>query len=148
MFFRLLHPPFAFEIPDEWLAEAGADDFVPARQSYQSIADPNEIILALGAIAPLLRQPKVIKDHYGFRRKGGVDGGPGGMVDVLQAIVGSVSLPPVTVRRAREISAEGFTYVVKDGFHRFYASHALGFTHLPCVLGTDWQPEAQFGDRL
>lgn len=75
-----------------------------------------------------------------------MNGGPGGMVDVLQAIVGGVHLPPVQVRPFRGKSLEGFGYALQDGFHRFYASHALGFAYIPCVFGTGWQSETQFGD--
>jgi hypothetical protein len=143
--FRLL-PPLMFEIPDKWWEESGAAGFKPHDQSYRSTADAGEVILALDEIAPLLRRPGVDLDHHGFRRQGGVDGGPGGMVDVLRAIVSGVRLPPVRVRPIRGTSDEGFGYVIQDGCHRFYASHALGFTHLPCLLGSDWRSEAQFGD--
>lgn len=148
MLFRLLHPPFVFEIPDEWWVAAGATGFTPTSQSYLCTTEANEVILKLDEIAPPLRQPKVIQDHHhGFRRQGAIDAGRGGMVDVLRAIVSDIRLPPVNVRRVRGISAEGFCYVVQAGFHRFYASYALGFSHLPCLLGADWQPEGQFGDE-
>ena len=69
------------------------------------------------------------------------------MVDVLRAIVRGVHLDPMEVRRVLGKSVEGFEYVVLDGFHRFYASHALGFTYLPCLLQSGQRPEAKLGDE-
>lgn len=65
---------------------------------------------------------------------------------MLQAIVGGEYLPPVLVQAVKSQSAEGFRYVVLDGFHRFYASHALSFTHLPCKIENAQRTKVQFGD--
>ncbi len=147
MFFRLPHPPLAFEIPDEWWLEAGAAGFKPKAPSYRAAYSVGgESVVALAEVSPMLRRPGIVRDHHGFRRQGGVDGGPGGMVDVLRAIVDGMHLPAVRVRPIRGISAEGLRYVVQDGFHRLYASHVLGFTHLPCTVEDEWRQEAQFGD--
>ena len=149
MLFRLSHPPLMFEFPNEWWAEAGTADFIPSRESYLSIVDTreSEVILALQEIAPLLRDRNVNRDSNGFRRRGGVDGGPGGMIDVLRAMVNDVPLPPVEVRRIRGTSYEAFGYVLRDGFHRFYASYALRYSHVPCLIGSDWVTEGQFSDE-
>jgi hypothetical protein len=104
--FRLPYPPLAFEIPDEWWAESGADRFEPKAQSYRS--DTCDLIVALADIAPLLRCTDTTQDHHGFRPQGGVGGGRGGMADVLRAIVDGDALPPVKVSRVRGKSAEGF----------------------------------------
>lgn len=149
MLFRLPHPPLAFEIPDEWWAEANAVGYVATSQSYRlpshSVSD--EVAVSLSRIAPLLRRPEVSQGCHGFRRQGGLDGGYGGMVDVLRAIVGGIHLQPVKVRVLRGKSAEGFGFALQDGFHRFYASHAMGFACIPCVFGSDWKAETQFGDE-
>ena len=151
MFFRLPHPPLCFEIPDKWWIVSGAAGFTPSSPSYRGTgySIESESLVPLAEVAPLLRKPGLSRDHHGFRREGGFDGtGLGGMLDVLQAIVTGTHLPLVAVRPVRGISAEGFTYVIRDGFHRFYASHALGFTHLPCSVEDDWRPEAQLGDEV
>lgn len=149
MLYWLPHPPLAFEIPDAWLAEAGATGFKAAGASYRGTAYSiaGETLVPLSAIAPMMRRTNVSRDHHGFRRRGGPDGGPGGMVDVVRAMIEGIHLPPVQVRALRGTSVEGFAYAVQDGFHRFYASHALGFTHLPCLVQADIRCETQFGDE-
>lgn len=147
MFFRLQHPPFAFEIPDDWLVEAGVAGFIPDGPSYLYTAE-TENIIPLEKIAPILRNPNTTRDFWGFRRKGGIEGNTGGMIDVLQAIINGIHLPPVMIRCVKGTSADGFTHVVNDGFHRFYASHALGFTHIPSTIGPDWCDKTKFGDEI
>ena len=134
MFFRLPHPPLCFEIPDEWWIASGAARFTPLTASYRGTgySTESEALISLDAIAPMLRKPMVSRSHHGFRREDGFDGtGFGGMLQVLQSIVTGTHLPLVAVRPMRGTSAEGLAYVIRDGFHRFYAWHALGFTHLP-----------------
>jgi hypothetical protein len=128
-----------FEFPDEWWTDAGATDFTPSGQSYTSTTEtkPSEVLLPLLEIAPVLRNPTVTRDSNGFRRQGGVDGGLGGMIDVLRAIVNGIPLPPLDVRRVSKTSSEAFGYVIADGFHRFYASYAIGYTHIPCLIKPD-----------
>lgn len=54
---------------------------------------------------------------------------------ILSAIRDDVPLPPVTlIQRAGEAR-----YKLRDGFHRFHLSAALGFTHVAAVV-TDWKP--------
>jgi len=137
-----------FEFPDEWWLEAGAPGFTPSRQSYLSTihTQDSEVILALQEIAPISRASNVTLDSNGFRRQGGVDGGLGGMIDVLSAMVNGVPLPPMEVRRIGGTSHKGFGYALRDGFHRFYASYALRYTHVPCLIGCNGVAEGEFGD--
>ncbi|MBR0969612.1 hypothetical protein JQ572_03400 [Bradyrhizobium japonicum] len=54
---------------------------------------------------------------------------------ILSAIRDNSPLPPVVLfRRAGEAR-----YELRDGFHRFHLSAALGFTHVAAVV-TDWKP--------
>ena len=150
MIFRLLHPPLCFEIPDDWWSASGAAGFVPTDTCYAWIKPvqwEEVFIVSLAEIAPMLRNVGVIKDANGFRATA-LDGepGPGGLPAVLSAIVSGTKLPPVEVLKARGPTVEGFKYTVKNGFHRFYASHALGFTHLPCIIVTDTRGSPMFGE--
>ncbi|MDF0498103.1 hypothetical protein [Bradyrhizobium yuanmingense] len=55
---------------------------------------------------------------------------------ILSAIRDGVPLPPVILfQRAGEAR-----YELRDGFHRFHLSAALGFTHVAAVV-TDWKPD-------
>jgi hypothetical protein len=54
---------------------------------------------------------------------------------ILSAIRDGIPLPPVLLfHRAGEVR-----YELRDGFHRFHLSAALGFTHVAAVV-TDWKP--------
>jgi hypothetical protein len=50
------------------------------------------------------------------------------MVNVLHAIVSRTALPPVEVE---ELSLGDYHYRLHHGAHRFFASVAVGFTHIP-----------------
>ena len=138
MLFRLPTPPLAFEIPDEWLFEAGVGQFCPTTLSYRShnYTVSSEFIVPLTDIISPIRCTGVELDYYGFRRSRGFDGGCGGMVTVLRAIVAGTHLPPITVYGNNKQAGEKPSFRVRDGYHRFYASTALGFSHIPCILDT------------
>jgi hypothetical protein len=51
------------------------------------------------------------------------------MVDVLRGFRVGDKLPPIEVDEPP--TKTGFGYRVRDGFHRYYASAAAGFTELP-----------------
>ena len=150
MWFRLPFPPLAFEIDDDWLIEAAVEGFHPETDCFRYILPgPLEHVAVLGPeeVAPMLRKPGVHPASHGFRRYGFNGEKAGGMVGVLTAVVTGWPLPPIQVCRTRAKSAEGFSYKIQDGFHRFYASHALGFTHLPCVIQHDLREQLLFGDE-
>ncbi len=149
MLIRLPHPPLMFEIPDAWLIEAGVGVFTPATRCFRYTATTSADVCVealLMEIAPMLRIPGVHPAAHGFRPRGRNGEQDGGMIGVLVAIVTGVPLPPVSVCMLRQKSAEGFVYKVRDGFHRYYASIALGFTHLPCAIGYDTRPEPLYGE--
>lgn len=67
------------------------------------------------------RLEHVTKDANGFEHKR--------MMDILFGIKKDESLPPIEI----EIADPGQRkYRLRDGFHRFYASFDLKFTHIPC----------------
>ena len=92
----------------------------------------------------MLRLPGVERQAFGFRDHG-LETEKGGMPDVLEAIVTGVELPSILVQRTRH-SRDGFDFTIKNGFHRFYASHALGFSHIPCGISPDDSSDPSFGD--
>lgn len=52
---------------------------------------------------------------------------------VLLAIKTGNTLPPIEVEHLPDLP-HGYQYRVIDGYHRFYLSLGLGFTHLPVVI--------------
>ncbi len=53
---------------------------------------------------------------------------------LLKAIQQGVELPPVEVDEPPSHTLGVYIYRLCDGFHRFYLSEVLGFTHLPVVI--------------
>jgi hypothetical protein len=146
MRFLLPHDESEFEIPDACWQASGAAGYVRTESAFaalpgvkklweqltsrsgetiQSIHCPTQVV-PLIYVAPPGRE---------LAPSGPVAGTPGfdemRMTRVLQAICSGVALPPIEVWR-------GFPGEVRfsprDGFHRFYASVALGFTMLPVAV--------------
>jgi hypothetical protein len=109
--------PITMEIPAEWLAEAGLQNFEPPRPAIQCSAEHE--LIALNEIEPFVRL--VPLDANGFRRSK--------MMPVLEMIRSDLPCKePIYVARQ---SGRQWPYFLRDGVHRFYASRALGFTHVP-----------------
>jgi hypothetical protein len=128
MIFRMPHFPCQFEIPDEWIAESGLIGFTPARTAY--LSDPGAPLIALTQIEPLPRFFSTPKDHDGFDRQR--------LTGVLKGIVAGHIIPPVPMSMFEapedDFSRNPYQYRVLNGFHRYYASIAAGFSHLPGQL--------------
>jgi hypothetical protein len=107
------------EIPDQWLADVGFEDFKPTRSAIRC-AVQHELI-SIAEIEPLVRS--IPLDANGFRRSK--------MIAVLEMIRDDVpSTEPIYV--ARQLGR--WPYHLRDGVHRYYASRALGFTHVPAEI--------------
>ena len=109
-----------FEIPDAWLEEAGADIYKLTLDSYKYPTDSvNPVVLmAFDQLQAPEREENVtwfIKDR---------------MVSLLKGAVSECAIPPVEVH----LKSNENTYRLRDGFHRFYMSIALGFSKLPVVV--------------
>ena len=116
--------PAEFEIPDDWWREAGMAGFTPAGPSYLSSGQAVPII-QLREIEPPFRYPEHPKDFRGFDRSR--------LVRLLSGFVTGAAIEPVPLRvlPETEFSHAPFRYRVRDGYHRFYASVAAGYTCLP-----------------
>jgi hypothetical protein len=110
---------FRFEILDEWWHEAGMADFVPRTVSYFPAATSRPLIMAP---LPLIEVPRRTPGLLGLDR--------GRTVRALRCIAEGRALPPVP---AEELYGERHLFMLRDGFHRYHASVAAGFTHLPLV---------------
>ena len=105
-----------FSFPVEWWNEAGMPAFERQSPYYLWDALP-ELFVRIDAIEP----PPM--DYEGLDRVR--------MVKVLHAIVSRTALPPVEVE---ELSLGDYHYRLHHGAHRFFASVAVGFTHIPARL--------------
>jgi hypothetical protein len=118
--------PCELEIPDDWLAEAGAIGFVPTTRAYRSSSDA--VLVPLTDIEPPYRVLKVAKDWRGFDRSR--------FISVLKGIVTAAEIEPVPLLELPtcEFGPNTYRFRVRDGFHRFYASMVAGFECLTATI--------------
>lgn len=119
--------PCDFEIPDDWLAACGITSFTHKGHAYCSRAEA--VLVGLGEVTPPPRLRSSAKDWRGFERTR--------LLNVLKAIVAGEIIDPVPLIRLPEPDPSvqlPYRYVVRDGFHRFYASIIAGFSHLPANI--------------
>lgn len=118
--------PLELEIPDDWLAEAGAVAFVPATRAYRSSF--GTVLVPFTNIEPPYRALNVAKDWRGFDRTR--------FVSVLKGIVMSAEIEPVPLLElpVLEFGPATYRYRVRNGFHRFYASIVAGFDCLAAII--------------
>jgi len=118
------------DIPDDWYAEAAISTIPLQGRSYE--AGPPERInlppsgeLALSDVRPPRRAPGV----------------PGLVRERAVALLGGFQsktpLPPIV---AYAVPDPPFAYRLGEGYHRYYLSLAVGFTHVPAVILTYWEP--------
>lgn len=126
MRFPMPNLPCEFEIPDEWLSEAGFVGFTPQAEAYRST--PDAVLVSLVRIEPVARFATHPKDFNGFER-----------VRLVRLLKGFVAGDQIEAAEAielpiREVCAGSYRYRVCDGFHRYRASIAAGFAALPVRL--------------
>lgn len=133
MLFQLPNFPCSFEIPDDWLQEAGFNGYVATEPSFRS--KPGATLVCLAEIEPQLRSPTSPNDFHGFGRQR--------MVKVLNEIVTGAEIYPVPLVKLPELDDRlvetpyryrTYDYRIQDGFHRFYASVAAGFEYVPAIM--------------
>jgi hypothetical protein len=107
------------EIPRDWWAFCEMDDFKPL-SPYYPYAIPRDQTVEVVPLAdveppkrsagtPAFRKYKLVPIHLAFRSP-------------------ECRLPPVPVEAA---SSGPYRFKLVNGFHRFYASVAVGYSHLP-----------------
>jgi hypothetical protein len=123
MRFPMPNFPCDFELPDDWLAEAGMVGFAATTSAYRSTSAAE--LIPLAEIEPPYR--RVSKDWHGFDRPR--------LISVLKGIVDGVEIEPVPLFTlpVTDFPITPYRYRVLNGFHRFYASIAAGFESLPGV---------------
>jgi hypothetical protein len=135
MRFSLPHFPFEVEIPDTWFTEADLDSFTASAPSFRSTPDATPV--PLREIEPPLRARTSPNDWHGFDRKR--------MISILQGIATDAEIKALPLIALPELDHRlvgtpyryrTYGYRIQDGFHRFYASVAVGFECLPATITT------------
>jgi hypothetical protein len=128
MIFSLPRVPLCFEIPDAWISESGIHDFVPNTWTYCAAEAPMErqsLVVPIADVQLPVRCPGVTLDTNGFSRDR--------FLTAARAIVSGRPWPPIPICSFEERTVEGYRYCVVDGYHRFYASIAAGYSHIPAA---------------
>jgi hypothetical protein len=122
MLFSLPNNGIEFEIPDDWWLFAGMNDFkLNGGRYYPYLQSEREIrVVPINEIEPPLRAQGVPP----FKKYK--------LLPILFAFMSpECALPLVEVS---EIDVGKYKYHVTNGYHRFYASLAVGFTYLPVSI--------------
>jgi hypothetical protein len=124
MLFAMPNHPFDFDIPDAWLE--GMDLTRPRAEGCAYRTGDEATLVALQVIEPPRRNPWVPLDWRGFSEER--------FVAVLARMLGDQVLDPVPAFALPRPERPPYPYEYRtaDGYHRFFASIAAGFTHLPC----------------
>lgn len=110
---------FSFEVDDLIFEQVLGRDFLPERKSYRS--EGHELIVPLSDIEPIKRDV----GKQGFRDDASI-------ANILRGFKSNSLMPPVEVSN-RHVTP-GYIYRLKDGFHRYCLSIAVGFTDIPVVI--------------
>jgi hypothetical protein len=116
--FRVPINDVEFEIPDEWLKDAGLESFRPTSDHYVTNMLACTATVAIEEVEPPLRK----EGEFWFRNRESV-------VNVLSKIVAGEGLAPIEVWSKEKKKSK--RYIVRDGFHRYYASIVAGFPKIP-----------------
>ena len=112
-----------FAIPDDWWSFAEMNLFHPCETfyPYRPKCTGSIDIVSLKGIEPPIRDPGIAE----FKKYK--------LVSVLLAFHSpECALPPVQVERLT--APNNYQYRIHNGYHRFYASVAAGYSELPIVV--------------
>ncbi len=109
------------EIPKEWMAEARLLNFEPSEPTYRC-SSPHQLV-ALSDIEPPARFHHVQLDVNGFDQIR--------TLRILTGISNGDAIPPIQIEQSDSARKP---YRLRHGFHRYYASLAAGFSHVPVEI--------------
>jgi hypothetical protein len=112
-----------FEIPVEWWTEAGMDRFYLGPDvSYRGRLHLNSKVVLMADIElPSMEHRKLSHGPLDRDR----------MVSVLWSIAERAEICPIAVTK---MTSGNYRYRLHDGAHRFHASAAVCFTHIPALV--------------
>jgi hypothetical protein len=113
-----------FSLPADWWIEAGMDRFQRHENlAYSGKPQLTSQLYLLAAIEPPNIGQRLRRGHGGFERER--------MISVMRDIALRKEMWPIEV--TADASGD-YRYRVHHGAHRFYASVAAGFSHIPAIL--------------
>jgi hypothetical protein len=117
----------AFEIPDEWWTFAEMDGFSDGEYYPYPVGQADKVqVVPIAEVQPPLRN-KGVPPFKKYK-----------MLPVLFAFASpECAMPAVEVTACSE---GPYRYRVQNGYHRYYASVAVGFTQLPVTLREPFEP--------
>jgi hypothetical protein len=108
----------SLEVPNDWWVAAGMDSFVPSSDHYPATKSPGSDIVGIEEVEP----PSRANGELWFRNRESV-------VEVLARIRAGEKQEPIAVWSREKTGTK--KYIVRDGFHRFYLSIAVGYCKVP-----------------
>lgn len=131
---RISHYDLAIELNDSWWAEAEMDGFKPASTAYRVEMNGTHshgiFEVKINEVRPVQRALGVAifndSDEATARDR---------VVSILRGFRAAAIIPPVEV--VSEPDGSPYRYKLVHGAHRFYCSIAVGFSHVPAVMGFD-----------
>jgi hypothetical protein len=114
------HSNRKFVVPNEWWTDAGMDGFVPNSEYYPTRKSSGFEIVAVEDVEP---PERTIEMFWRDRES---------VLEVLRKIRTGEEQEPIVVWSKEKRGTKNF--MVKDGFHRFYLSIAIGYRKIPIKI--------------
>src|ERR1039458_8343680 len=131
-----------FEVPDEWLIEGGLHRWLQeprASHAYRVLQPPYPPDPQDGGI-PQAEAIVVPLDEIEPVRRTLANGTPFCKERLLRILAGFRDDQPLPPVHTREAEPGTYRFCLFNGFHRFHASVAAGFTHIPVVTSPRIKP--------
>lgn len=129
------HHDLEFELEDEWLKEAGMNNYIPDSDSYNpditQVNGQEILFIDINDIAPLKERAKCLgifcdNDENTAKER---------VVRILGWFKENKDIEPISISKLE--NDEKFKYKVLAGSHRLHCSIAIGFTRVPAIIGFD-----------
>lgn len=126
------HYEVEFEIPNEWLIEAGVANFTPNQDCYEPEKRNSEPVFAVRfeEVAPLLERSCKRGIFCDSQETG--ETAKQRVLRILCRMRENQPIEPVKVVRSGD---PRFKFELVDGCHRFHCALALGFEAVPAIHG-------------
>ena len=111
-----------FDIPDSWLVAAGVWRFAPTGQAFVATSNPKwpTVLVPINGIEVPKRDAGVVGLHEDRA------------ISLMRAFSEGNPVPPIEAHRSPALSCARLS--VRDGYHRYFTSIALGFAMIPVSI--------------